>query len=103
MELQQITGVDQKAENYGGVYYLQMDWHDPTQAFNPDECQCRFKTFVGPGFNKLISDENLLWPNFTIFNQQNNRWTQNQGIIVAANGDMRYFERFTTTLPGARF
>lgn len=103
VELQQITGVDQKAENYGGVYFLQMDWHDPTQAFSPDECQCQLKTFVGPGYNKLVSDENLLWPNFTIFNQQNNRWSQNQGIIVAANGDMRYFERFTTTLQAPDF
>jgi hypothetical protein len=103
VELQQITGVDQQAENYGGVYYVQMDWNDPTQAFNPDDCQCRIKTFVGPGFDKLISDENLYWPNFTIFNQQNNRWTQNQGIIVAANGDMRYFERFTTTLQAPDF
>ena len=103
VELQQITGVDQQAENYGGVYYLQMDWHDPTQAFDPDECQCRVKTFVGPGYNKLISDENLFWPNFTIFNQQNNRWTQNQGIVVAANGDMRYFERFTTTFQAPDF
>ena len=103
VELQQITSVDQQAENYGGVYYLQMDWHDPAQAFNPDDCQCRYKTFVGPGFNKLISDENMFWPTFTLFNQQNNRWTQNQGMIVAANGDMRYYERFTTTLQAPDF
>ena len=103
VELQQITGVDQKAENYGAVYYLQMDWHDPEHAFNPDECKCRVKSFTGPGFNKLISDENFLWPNFTLFNQQNNRWTQNQGILVAANGDMRYFERFTTTFQAPDF
>ncbi len=103
VELQQITGVDQKAENYGGVYYVQMDWHDPAQAFNPDECLCRFKSFVGPGFNKLVSAENFIWPNFTIFNQQNNRWIQNQGILVGANGDMRYYERFTTTLQAPDF
>ncbi len=102
-ELQQITGVDQQSENYGGVYYLQMDWHDDTQAFNPDDCLCDFKTFIGPGYNRLVSDENLIWPAFTIFNQQNNRWIQNQGIIVEANGDMRYFERFTTTLQAPDF
>jgi hypothetical protein len=103
VELQQITGVDQQAENYGGVYYLQMDWHDPAQAFNPDECQCRVKSFVGSGFSRLISDETVFWPTFTLFNQQNNRWTQNQGILVAANGDMRYYERFTTTLQAPDF
>ena len=102
-ELHQITGVDQKAENYGGVYYIQLDWHDPTQAFNPDECLCNFKTFLGPGFNKLVSDENLIWPSFNIANQQDNRWIQNQGIVVQANGNMTYFERFTTTLQAPDF
>jgi hypothetical protein len=101
--LQQITGVDQKAENYGAVYLLEMRWNDPSQAFSPDECRCQFKTFTGSGFNSLVSDENFRWPEFTLFNQQNNRWTQNQGIIVQTNGDMIYFERFTTTLQAPDF
>lgn len=102
-KLQQITGVDQKAENYGGVYVLEMRWHDPSRAFSPDECRCRVKTFIGSGFSSLVSDENFRWPTFTIFNQQNNRWIQNQGIINASNGDMLYFERFTTTLQAPDF
>lgn len=101
--LEQITGVDQKAENYGAVYRLEMRWHDPSQAFSPDECRCRFKTFTGSGFNSLVSDEDFRWPEFNIYNQQNNRWIQNQGIIVGANGDMVYFERFTTTLQAPDF
>jgi len=101
--LQQITGVDQKAENYGAVYVLEMRWNDPSQAFSPDECRCQFKTFTGSGFNSLVSDENFRWPEFNIFNQQNNRWIQNQGIIVQSDGDMTYFERFTTTLQAPDF
>ena len=101
--LQQITGVDQKAENYGAVYVLEMRWNDPSQAFSPDECRCQFKTFTGSGFNSLVSDENFRWPEFNIFNQQNNRWIQNQGIVVQSNGDMTYFERFTTTLQAPDF
>ena len=101
--LQQITDVDQKAENYGAVYVLEMHWKDPNQAFSPDECRCQFKTFTGSGFNSLVSDENFRWPEFNIFNQQNNRWIQNQGIVVQSNGDMTYFERFTTTLQAPDF
>ena len=101
--LQQITDVDQKAENYGAVYVLEMRWNDPGQAFSPDECRCQFKTFTGSGFNSLVSDENFRWPEFNIFNQQDNRWIQNQGIIVQSNGDMTYFERFTTTLQAPDF
>ena len=101
--LQQITSVDQKAENYGAVYVLEMRWNDPSKAFNPDECRCQLKTFTGSGFNSLVSDENFRWPEFNIFNQQNNRWIQNQGIVVQSNGDMLYFERFTTTLQAPDF
>lgn len=101
--LEQITGVDQKAENYGAVYRLEMRWNDPGQAFSPDECRCQLKTFTGSGFSKLVSAENFRWPEFNIFNQQDNRWIQNQGIIIQANGDMTYFERFTTTLQAPDF
>jgi hypothetical protein len=102
-ELQQITGVDQKAENYAGVYVLEMRWNDPEQAFSPDECRCQFKTFTGSGFSKLVSDENFRWPDFTIFNQQDRRWTQNQGIVIRSSGDLFYFERFTVTLQAPDF
>ena len=102
-KLQQITGVDQKAENYGGVYLLEMRWHDPSRAFSPDECRCQVKTFLGSGFASLLNDENFRWPNFIIFNQQNNRWIQNQGIVNSSNGDMLYYERFTTTLQAPDF
>lgn len=102
-DLQQITGVDQKAENYGAVYVLEMRWNDPSQAFSPDECRCQFKAFTGSGFSKLVSDENFRWPEFTIFNQQDRRWTQNQGIVIQSNGDMIYFERFTATLQAPDF
>ena len=101
--LQQITGVDQQAENYGGVYLLTMYWHDPSQAFSPDECRCQNKVFTGTGFNTLVADADFRWPEFTLFNQQGNRWTQNQGIVIEVNGDMVYFERFTTTFQAPDF
>jgi hypothetical protein len=101
--LDQITGVDQIAENYSAVYVLEMRWYDPSQAFSPDECRCQFKTFTGSGFNSLVSDENFRWPEFNIYNQQNNRWIQNQGIIIESDGNMTYFERFTTSLQAPDF
>ena len=101
--LQQITGVDQQAENYGGVYLLTMSWTDPRQAFSPDDCRCQFLTYTDSGFTSLTSDEGFIWPEFTLFNQQNQRWVQNRGIIIETNGEMTYFERFTTTLQAPDF
>ncbi|MGD2077831.1 MAG: hypothetical protein PVH18_05585 [Chloroflexota bacterium] len=103
LRLQQITGVDQKAENFGAVATMQMRWNDPRLAFNPADCQCDFRTFGTDGFNSYVSQHNSLWPDFTVFNQQGRRFTQNDNIVVFPNGDVIYLERFSATLQAPDF
>jgi hypothetical protein len=106
VQIQQITDVDQIAENYSVVAQIEFLWNDPALAFNPDECRCRFKSFLGESYKKFIGavgDEPFQWPEFTIFNQQGNRWTQNQGLVIWPNGDALYLERFSTTLQAPDF
>jgi hypothetical protein len=102
-QMQQITNIDQKAENFGVVAELQMQWHDPVLAFSPDSCDCNFKVFNGTDFADFVVENDLVWPEFTLFNQQGKRFTQNQFVVVRPSGDASYFERFTATLQAPDF
>jgi hypothetical protein len=103
LKLQQITNVDQQAENFGAVATIQMRWNDPKLAFNPDECQCDLRTFSTAGFSSYVSERSSLWPEFTVFNQQGRRDTQNDNVVVWPNGDALYLERFSATLQAPDF
>jgi hypothetical protein len=98
VKLQQIIEVDEQNEFFNAAASLQMEWDDPALAFSPDECDCTFKTFTEQNFSAFIDETGGLWPDFTIFNQQGNRWTQNRVAVIWQDGRAMYFERFTTNL-----
>jgi hypothetical protein len=96
INVEQIVDVDQQQEFFTAVTSLQMEWTDPALAFNPESCQCDFKTFSGSGLDRFITSIDGRWPDFTLQNQQGNRWIQNRTLVVFADGRAIYFERFTT-------
>jgi hypothetical protein len=96
IKLEQIIDVDQANESFTAQASMQMDWTDPLLAFSPDDCQCDFKTFTSNTFNRFVEEVGGRWPEFTLQNQQGNRWTQNRVAVVWSDGRARYFERFTT-------
>ncbi|HEY53350.1 MAG TPA: hypothetical protein G4N94_07835 [Caldilineae bacterium] len=103
IKMDQITGVDQKAENFGIAATLQMEWNDPGLAFSPDECDCRFKQMNVGAFEKLIADKDLTWPEFILFNQQGRRDAQSQTVVLTPTGRTIYYERFSATLQAPDF
>ncbi len=101
VELDQITNVDQVSENFAVVANIWMEWNDPALAFSPDECNCRVKIYRS--IDDFVAAEGSRWPEFTLYNQQAQRWTQNQIIVVQPNGTATYFEHFWTTLQAPEF
>ena len=98
VKLQQIIEINESSEFYNAVVSLQMEWMDPEAAFSPDTCDCTFKTYTASNINEFIDEVGGRWPEFTIFNQQGNRWSQNKVGVIFSNGRVLYFERFTTNL-----
>jgi hypothetical protein len=96
--LEQIIEVDQQSEFFTAVANLQMEWTDPSLAFNPESCNCDFKVYSEENQFQdfFLSDINNKWPDFTFRNQQGNRWIQNRNVILYHNGRAVYSERFTT-------
>ncbi len=103
IKLQQIANIDQKSENYSAVATLTMLWNDPALAFRVDECQCEFQTYTAKDFIDFTTKEEVRWPAFTYLNQQNNRWIQNDYVVVQPDGEAFYFERFTTNFQAPDF
>ncbi len=94
--LEQINDVDLQSEFFTAVASIQLEWTDPTLAFNPESCHCDFKTYSETNFDLFLSDSNGRWPDFTFQNQQGNRWTQNRNVVLFHDGRVIFTERFTT-------
>lgn len=103
VKLQQIAAVDQKAENFNAQVALRMEWQDPALAYDPEACNCSVKTYSTDSFRDFVSAAKGRWPEFTLYNQQNNRWTQNRVARVFPDGRAIYLERFTTTFQAPDF
>ncbi|NPV63719.1 MAG: hypothetical protein HPY61_14035 [Methanotrichaceae archaeon] len=101
VELDQITAINQLDQNFNVVANIWMQWENPELAFSPQECNCSFKVYRS--IEQFTQEYGSNFPEFTIFNQQGNRWTQNRVIVVRPDGTATYFERFWVTLQAPDF
>jgi hypothetical protein len=98
LKLQQIIDVNFQDEFFSIVASMAMEWTDPALAFSPDTCQCKRKIYTEKEFDRFLADVNGRWPDYTLYNQQGNRWVQNRVVVADSNGHTTYFERFSTNL-----
>ncbi|MBW2218792.1 MAG: hypothetical protein JRF40_04760, partial [Deltaproteobacteria bacterium] len=97
VQVEQITNVDQKAENFSAVATLRMEWNDPKLAFDKKKHGQLFKAYDRDDFIEF-ADKNALYPaKFAIYNQQGRRHIQFARVIVLSDGSALYMERFTVT------
>ena len=97
VKIDRISEVDSQGEDFTVLGSMRMDWVDPALAFSPDSCNCEVKVYTEKEFDRFLADSQSRWPDFTFFNQQGNRWTQNRAAAIRPDGTARYYERFTTT------
>ena len=103
IQVDQISGINQKAKNFTIVGNLFLKWIDRDFVFNPYSCKCRLKVFNRSEFERFISEKGLFWPDFIYFNQQGRRWNQQELFEIRPNGELTYYERFTMTLQAPDF
>jgi len=103
LKMDQITGVDQKAENFSIVDTLQMEWRDPKLAFNPATCDCEYQSLSVSSFQKYVAEHGTIWPEFVYYNQQGRRDIQNSLVVVFDDGRAIYYERSSVTLQAPDF
>ena len=103
LSIDQIVNVDQQNETFSVVASLQLSWLEPDLAFSPDSCNCSVKKMKLDDLISLANKDRIILPGYTIFNQQGNRWSQNQIVFLESSGRITYQERFTTTLQAPDF
>lgn len=103
LSVDQIVNVNQQDETFAVVASLQLIWYEPKLAYSPDKCNCGIKKLKLGALRALAANDNFPIPEFTIYNQQGNRWAQNQIVFVEPSGRTIYRERFTVTLQAPDF
>jgi len=103
IEINQISFVDQKSENFGVVATIRANWHDPALAFDAAEYGRKYRLMKPEAFVDYAGSIPTIAPAFIIQNQQSNRWIHQSFIVIHANGDARYLEKSSLTLQAPHF
>lgn len=103
VKVDQITGIDQKAENFSAVISFMLRWHEPALAGSGEKSRDRDRLYLVPAFLRLMEEKDLPWPNYTFFNRQGRTDIENETVSVDPDGNVIYFARFTATFQAPDF
>lgn len=103
IEIEQITSVDQKSENYGAVATIRMKWHDPLLVFEPLEYPFGQRIMSPHELIELAAVKKTILPVFELQNQQERRWVQDSIVVIASDGMVELNEKSGMTLQAPNF
>lgn len=103
IKIDQITSVDQKAENYGAVVQIRVEWVDPALAFDRSEIGRDIRVFNPPVLADHAADIGTVLPAFVIHNQQSNKWIHESAASLRYDGRVVYVEKSSLTLQAPLF
>ncbi|WP_186766432.1 hypothetical protein [Falsiphaeobacter marinintestinus] len=100
IKIDQVTDINQKAENFTVVAGIRMRWQDPLLAFDD---QAGSKLMTSGEFVAHARSIPTHLPLFLFQNQQAQRWEQEAFVSISADGTANFFERSTLTLQAPYF
>lgn len=103
IKIDQITEINQKAENFSAVAVIHMRWQDHKLAFDEGEADRAYKLLTPNEFIALATSLPTNIPLILFQNQQAQRWEQAAFVIIRPNGEAEFFERSTLTLQAPYF
>ncbi|WP_377192174.1 hypothetical protein [Ruegeria meonggei] len=103
IQIDQVTSVDQKSENYGAVVVLRVEWTDPALAFDRDAVGREYQVFNPRTLAEHASDVGAVVPAFVIHNQQSNKWIHESAASLHYDGHVVYVEKSSLTLQAPHF
>jgi hypothetical protein len=68
VQVRQIKFVNQKAENFGIVGKLRLEWDDPELVFDAEQYGREFRVYEQEDFKALANENSLFYPGFIIQN-----------------------------------
>lgn len=103
VRLEQLTNIDQRAENFSAVIQMRMRYREPALAVEPGSDTPGARLLTLGAFLKLVEERGLQWPEPHMQNQQGRRDVNSEVVSLAADGTVDYVERSTMTFQAPDF
>lgn len=101
--VEQITEINQKAENFGVVATLRMKWQQKELAYTLGVTQETYRLYTLNSIIKLMEEKNLPWPAVSFVNQQGRTDIESQTVKVMPDGMVYYQDRVSATFQAPEF